>query len=125
MLDSRWTQELFLAMQNAGSISVTFSFNPIPFSSKLPTCSNYSPQSRMRPVLSCGRSSDARPNQLRISGRRVAILFAAFGGNAFQISAATERSHRILRQIARLSPLLDRRSHILPKRSTQGLLGIH
>src|ERR1700676_693855 len=63
--------------------------------------------------------------ELGIAGRRVAILLAAFAGDALKISAGAECSHWVRRQIARFSPLLNRGPHIMPKGSAQSFLGIH
>src|SRR3954454_10358217 len=70
------------------------------------------------------RSHAIRP-ELRIGGRVVAILLTALGGDALQIPAGTERLQRVLRQIVRFSPFLDRRPNVLPKCSAESFLGIH
>src|SRR5437764_14412009 len=63
--------------------------------------------------------------ELRIGGRVVAIVLTALGGDALQIPAGTDRLQRVLRQIVRFSPFLDRRPNVLAKCSAESLLGIH
>lgn len=80
---------------------------------------------RQRPALELSSTGwRVHQSELGIAGRRVAILLAAFAGDALQISASPECLHRIRGQAARFSPLLDSGSDVLPECSAKGFLGV-